>query len=49
VEEEVSGRLYVETARGRQSGLYRLYRLYSKVGLDRRRLVDRRVVDTVGV
>jgi hypothetical protein len=42
----VSGCLYVETVRERQLGLYRLY---SNVGLDRRRLVDGRVVDAVGV
>jgi hypothetical protein len=39
----------VETARGRQSGLYKLYRLYSDVGLNGRRLVDRRAVDAAGV
>jgi hypothetical protein len=42
----VSSRLYIEIVRGRQLGLYRLY---SNVGLDRRRLVDKRVVDAIGV
>jgi hypothetical protein len=41
-EEEERGRLYIETAGGGQSGLYRAYR---DVRLDGRRLVDRRAIE----